>query len=389
MRFPGPDTAEFRFPGPDRRAIAWPPAPTFAVLVLAEAVGVGTAGAVMSAVSLPAVSASGTGFATADFTASTAVLAAAAGTGTATAVYLPSEVDAEAVGVGVASAAVLPSVAAAVSASGTGTASATVYPVAPVAPAASGTGTAGASVTTRTAVAAAASGTGSATATVTVGHVYTNPDTFNRTDSASLGSDWRVDRNGSPKIATNRAQMQTMSNGDGRAGNWTSYQAGPASGQFATDNYEVELQLIAPVGNAATDNFTGVILAAADTFGGTGGTGVMCYCLVSTGSGCKIMTQTGIPVSSGISSGQTGQTQQATTATNIASTDLIRFRRSGNVFTLYRNGSSLLTWTDASNIVSSGATNRRWGLIFEGNYPLFNAEFRSPAGDAVTSARDL
>ncbi|WP_433712896.1 DUF7257 domain-containing protein [Nocardia sp. CA-084685] len=48
----------------------------------------------------------------------------------------------------------------------------------------------------------------------------------------------------------------------------------------------------------------------------------------------------------------------------------------GNVFTLYRNGASLLTWTDASNIVSSGATNRRWGVVVEGNSPIFNADYR-------------
>ncbi|MEV2226699.1 hypothetical protein AB0E01_43655 [Nocardia vinacea] len=54
-----------------------------------------------------------------------------------------------------------------------------------------------------------------------------------------LGStDWRVDRNSQPKIATNRAQ-KTMSNGDGRAGNWVSWQGGGGTqgGKFAADNY--------------------------------------------------------------------------------------------------------------------------------------------------------
>lgn len=386
--FPGPDEIELRFPGPDVRPILWPVTPTYAVAILAPAFGVGAATATVEVAAILAVPASGAGVASTSVTASTAIDVAASGTGTATVSFNPSEVDAEASGMGVASATIIPSVAIAVPASGTGAASATMQQAAIVAAAAAGTGVASCSVTVSTAVAAAASGTGTASATVTVGHVYTNPDLFNRADASTLGSDWRVDRNSQPKIATNRAQMKTMSGGDGRAGNWVSYQAGGASGKFATDSYEVEAQLIAPVGNSATDNFSAIVLAIADTFGG-GGTSVMCYAVVSTGQGCKIMTQTGLPPAAGQSTLQTGQTQQATTATNIAATDLIRFRRAGNVFTLYRNGSSLLTWIDASNVVSSGSTNRRWGFVVEGNFPLFNAEFRSPAINGISSARDL
>lgn len=209
-------------------------------------------------------------------------------------------------------------------------------------------------------------------------------DNFNRADSASLGSDWRADRNGSPKIATNRSQMKTMGNGDGRAGNWASYQGGSDSGRLATDNYAVKLQFIAPVGNLATNNMSGGILAVADTFGA----GVMCYFVVTTANGCAIYTQSGLPPTSGISTGQTGQTQRAVTATNAAVTDLFEFRRVGNVFTLYRNGSSFLSWTDTGNLVSTGSTNRRWGFLVEGNYPIFNAEFRSPAVDSI-EAYDL
>lgn len=210
-------------------------------------------------------------------------------------------------------------------------------------------------------------------------------DNFNRTNASSLGTDWRVDRNSQPKIDTNRAVMKTMGNGDGRAGNWVSYQGGSNSGKFATDNYGVRAQLIAPVGNTASDNMTALVLAVADTFGAA----MMCYFVVTTANGCAIYTQSGLPPTSGITTGQTGQTQRAVTVTSIAVTDLIEFQRVGNVFTAYRNSVSFLTWTDTGNLVSTGATNRRWGFAVEGNYPIFNAEFRSPAIDAIVQAYDL
>lgn len=206
------------------------------------------------------------------------------------------------------------------------------------------------------------------------GKSYT--DDFNRANASTLGSNWRVDVNSQPQISSNHAQFKVPANGDGRAGNWVSYSAGLLS----SDNYGVKFQLASPSGNLATNNFTGGVLAVGDSFG----SGTMCYGLVSTGSGCLIVTQSGTPITSGISSGQTGQTSRATTGTNAAVTDLFEFRRAGNVFTLLQNGSSLLTWTDTGNTVSSGATYRRFGMIVEGNYPAFNAAYYSPAVDSIT-----
>ncbi|QIS01006.1 hypothetical protein F5X71_00470 [Nocardia brasiliensis] len=392
--FPGPDAREARFPGPDRRGILWPTPPTFAIVLTAEAFGVGSASATVSAVSRPVAAATGAGIGSASVRTALAITAPAAGSGAATAAYLPSEVAAAAAGSGAASATVLPQVAVAASAAGAGLAAAAVRHAAIVEASAVGSGTAAASVTTRVAVPAVAVGSGAASATVVVGYRYS--DNFNRADAATLGADWRVDRNASPKIATNRAQMKTMANGDGRAGCWTSYQGGGGTqgGRFATDKYGVKIQFIAPTGNTATDNFTGAVLAVADTFGA----GVMCYFVASTGLGCAIYTQSGAPPTGGVSTGQTGQTQRAATATNAALTDVFDFRRERNtgntadVFRLYRNGdytTPFLSWEDSGGVVSSGATNRRWGLVTEGNYPLFQSEFRAPAVDAILDAYDL
>lgn len=393
VEFPGPDAGESRFPGPDRRDVRWPTPPTFAIVLVAEAFGLGSASATVSAVALPVAAASGAGIGSASVTTALAIAAPAAGSGAATAHYLPSEVNAAAVGNGAAAATVLSRVAVTASAAGAGAASAAVRHAAVVAAPAVGAGVAAASVVARTAVAAAAAGTGAASATVVVGYRYS--DSLNRADAATLGADWRVDRNVSPKIVTNRAQMKTMANGDGRGGCWTSYQGGGGTqgGRLATDKYGVKLQFIAPVGGAATDNFTGAVLAVGDTFG----SGVMCYFVASTGLGCAIYTQSGAPPAGGLSTGQTGQTQRAVVATNAALTDTFDFRRERNtantadVFQLYRNGNyttPFLSWEDSGAVVSSGATNRRWGFFVEGNYPLFQSEFRSPAVDAI-DAYDL
>lgn len=410
MLWPGPDTRSSHWPGPDDRPpLRWPladerradfpPVPVFAVELAVDAVGGGVASVALVVVPVVPLAAVGGGVAEVAVEAAAVGTVDAVGGGVASVVFVGDEIYADAVGGGVASVAVVPSVATEAPATGGGDASAAVVPVAVGTVAAVGGGVASAEVTATpvypidavgggVASAAvvpvgvgtiAAVGGGTAGAAISVGYSYA--DNFNRTDSASLGADWRVDRNGSPRIATNRAMMKTMSGG-GRQGCWASWQ----SGTFATDNYSVEVQFIAPVGNLASDNMTGAILAVGDTFGA----GVMCYFVATTANGVAIYTQSGLPPTTGISTGQTGQTQRAVTATSASTSDLFRFERVGNVFTLYRNGSSFLTWTDTGNLVSSGPTFRRWGIFFEGNTVVFPAaHYNSPAIDAVTEARDV
>ncbi|WP_280442215.1 hypothetical protein [Nocardia brasiliensis] len=351
----------------------------------------------------------GSGLTAVAIMSSVSILAQATGGGTSSAVVVNAEILATAVGGGTAGTSVVASIALGAGAVGGGTGGVLGRPVASItataaglgagtavltpgvliAAAATGSGIASASLAVAAKCVAAATGGGTASVSTSVGYRYT--EHFNRADANSLGPDWRADRNGSPKIATNRAQMKTMNSGDGRSGCWVSYQGGggTAAGRFSTDRYSVKAQLIAPVGNLATDNFTGIVLAVADTFGA----GTMCYAIVSTGLGCAIYTQTGLPPTGGVCTGQTGQANRAVSETNVLATDLIEFRRRpaavGTIFTLYRNGAELLAWPDTENVVSSGPTNRRWGILTEGNYPLFQSEFRAPAIDAIVEARDL
>lgn len=403
--WPGPDTRSFvRWPAPDERTIPFPPAPLFVVEILAPSIGGGVASVVLVYIPRTTAAAVGGGIAGIAAVAVVAISAPGVGGGVAIAQIVGQEIHADALGGGLAAAAVLVSVAVPAASVGGGNAAATVAPPraittapaigggtaaagvswTPLIPAAStGGGTAAAAIVVSVAMAAPSTGGGTAAAVVTVGYRWS--DTFNRANSSSTGSDWRVDRNASPKIDTNRAQMKTMAAADGRAGCWSSWQGGGGTqgGRLATDSYGVKVQLITPVGSLATDNFTCLVLAVADTFGA----GVMCYAVLSTASGCAIYTQSGLPPASGISTGQTGQTQRAVTATGVAVTDLMEIRRTpgspGTVFTIYRNGASFLSWADTGNIVSSGATNRRWGYVVEGNYPFISGEFRSPAIDSI------
>ncbi|MEU0871666.1 DUF7257 domain-containing protein [Nocardia brasiliensis] len=404
VAFAGRDDRAELLPGPDARAVLFPPAPRFVVAILAQALGAGSASCFVTAIPWRFAPATGGGIAAASVSGSVAITAAATGGGIAAAVVVNAEILAAAVGGGSASAVVVaalthtagavggggagvvgfPVATVSASAAGLGAGAAVIHAGALVAGAATGGGVAGVTMSQAAKYIAGAVGGGTASAAVYVGYRYA--DDFNRADSADIGTNWRNDRNGPARITSNRAQMKTMASGNGRAGNWSSYQGGggTAAGRFGTDNYAVKAQLIAPTGNLASDNMTGLVLAVGDTFGA----GVMAYCVMTTGSGCAIYTQSGLPPTTGISTGQTGQTQRAVTATNAAATDLFEFRRVGNVFTLYRNNVSFLTWTDSGNLVSTGSTFRRWGFLVEGNFPIFQSEFRSPAVDSI-QAYDL
>lgn len=53
-----------------------------------------------------------------------------------------------------------------------------------------------------------------------------------------------------------------------------------------------------------------------------------------------------------------GTTTRVSGSTTWAENDAIIFRRVGNVYTLYKNGSVLLTWPDTTNIIARGPGNR-------------------------------
>lgn len=208
-------------------------------------------------------------------------------------------------------------------------------------------------------------------------------DTLNRSNAANLGSNWASAYNGSTQIISNAAQAKTASSNTGRQGAWNMYQGAEFgdSGRLYTDSYRIKAQLKAPSTSLASDNMT-VIGFSHDTFTQTGIN--KCYLVVTTANGCAIYTQSGTMVASGISTGQTGQTQRAVTSTSIAVTDFVELERVGNLWTAYRNGSTFgLSWNDSGGLVPTGASFRRPVLAIECNYPIFQQQFSSPGIDQV------
>jgi len=211
-------------------------------------------------------------------------------------------------------------------------------------------------------------------------------DGADRSDSDTVGGPFRVDANSQPRVRSGRFEFKSMSGNPGRAGNWVS-----APGA-ETDNYEVEAQLASPsTAGTATDNYTAIQLTVPDTYG----SGTMAvYFVVSTGSGCAIMSQSGTPpTSTGISTGQTGQTQRTTSPGNLGGPALIRLRRqmysaTQSLFTAFVNDIQVSQWDDSGGLVPSGAAHRRFGFIVEGNHPFLGSDYRSLAIDWI-SCRDL
>lgn len=223
-------------------------------------------------------------------------------------------------------------------------------------------------------------------------------DTFNRADNADLGANWRVEQIDAAKIATNRAQRGTPASFTGRHGAWESYV--PTSdyngGRLLTDNWSIEVPLIAPVGSAATDNYTSFGAGMFD--GGPAAGMVLVYFTLATQSGTlggrRIVSLSGSAIpGAGQSTGQTGQTIRATSSTATVMPATARFERrmysaTQSVFTSYIGGVVDLIWDDIGGVVPAGAlTRRRWFIQVEGNVPIATA-FYSPALDSVT-AQDI
>lgn len=216
---------------------------------------------------------------------------------------------------------------------------------------------------------------------------------WNRANGTSLGADWRMDYD-LMQINTNRIEKNIVGFTT-RVGAWASYMGASTGlyngGRLLTDNWAVEGQCIAPAGGgAATDNGTSLSGAIYDNGPGTGITFVYAiFSLATVSPAAAIMTQNGAIASPGTGAPAiTGQTQRAVTASGIAATDLMRFERrmysaTQSVFTLYKNGVSYLTWDDSGAVVPAGPTSRRWGIQNEGNFPIFQQAFFSPALDWV------
>lgn len=220
--------------------------------------------------------------------------------------------------------------------------------------------------------------------------LQTFTDDYNRADSTSIGGNYRMEFN-SMQIATNRLQNRTLPSNTARSGSWATVvsSASHNGGRLGTDNWTLLAQLIAPIGGLANDNYTGIGMEMTDAGPGSGT--VLVYFLVSTGSGCRIMTyqMTGGFSGTGQASGLSGQTQQLTSATNATTTSVVRLDRrmytaTASIFSLTVGGTVIGQWNDSTGLVPAGnVRNRRWFVVTESNSPIFQGTYFSVAIDTV------
>ncbi|WP_051193881.1 hypothetical protein [Nocardia jiangxiensis] len=205
-------------------------------------------------------------------------------------------------------------------------------------------------------------------------------DDFGRANSTSLGANWRIDSgSNSPQIISNTAEARTDSGGAGENGQWATY----VGGEMLCDDVTIEAVVVAPSIPEATDNVTCVYFPAPTTYSSSSKIVVFG---ASTGSGSGMMTQVNAPVSPYSAEGTlSGQTVVAQSSTSVAHGQTISLTRRGNVFTGKINGVTVCTWTDTGSTVPTGAGNRHFGFITEGNYPVFQNDFHSPAIDTITA----
>ena len=179
-------------------------------------------------------------------------------------------------------------------------------------------------------------------------------DNFNRSNSTTtLGSNW-VAGFGTLGINSNAAYPVTVNTSNYEAARWVN--------PLNTDDQQVTLTVTAAVG---TDNPIVAILGS-DSSG---------TCAVGSWftTNAYIYTFTGL-----LGSTQAG-TQRATASgqTTPVAGDTLSIKRVGNVYTLYHNGTQTLTWTDSSNVLTRGSSNRLVGFgIYQsatGNYRKIDA----------------
>lgn len=215
-------------------------------------------------------------------------------------------------------------------------------------------------------------------------------DALDGADNAGdIGPRWRSDFD-AMKLVTNRAQCSTPASNTGRQGAWETYVPTDIynGGRLLTDNWNIESQLSAPVGSAATDNFTCVGGAMLDAGPASGM--VLVYFVATTGNGQAIYTYSNASIASpGNGSGQTGQTQRTVSATSVSTTGLMVLTRrmysaTQSIFRGWVNGTNTLTWDDSGGVVPAGdRSKRRWFIQAESNFPIFQQAFYSPAHASV------
>ncbi len=158
-------------------------------------------------------------------------------------------------------------------------------------------------------------------------------DNFTRSNGA-LGANWSNGNGSDPQIVSNQAAM-----GGTTDGYYPSRWASPA----ATDRWMVSVTY----GATPSGTLSGALIRA-----NSGWT----QQVITGASNANTYIYTATAASGGT------ETQRATVATGFASGDTLKIVALGNLYTVYKNGTSILTWTDSGGVVGTGSANRNGGI---------------------------
>lgn len=183
------------------------------------------------------------------------------------------------------------------------------------------------------------------------------PDLFDRADGSTLGPNWANYGPGTIGIKSNDAApgVNPPSNGGGSTNVWS--EGAIWSTPLATDSMSVASSLA-----GLTNPQTSYLVARSN--------GAMTS-YVAVGIAPSTLT---IVTGAGIN--DSDRTVRATLSTTILTGDLIDLHAVGNTYTVYQNGTPVLTWTDSGGIVPIGASNRYAGMII--NAVCYDPNFFRP-----------
>jgi len=365
MRAPGPDHGILPAPGPDRQALRapgrdegyaeFPHRPVFAILLDLVTQGVGASSFLVVEVPWRVLATEGVGTSELVPSVSAAIELVTEGVGTSSLTVVRDEIELVTEGVGTSSfemtfAAVtelatgatgtaefdvLPAAVVVLSTSAAGTSSFESSASVAIPMATSGAGTAGFTISPRVAFTLATTGTGTHNAVVFAGYTYS--DNFNR---ASLDGNWVAVGSTAPVISGS-TKIQGGTSADV---NTTTLYPARYTSAVAFDNHRSGGLLVAATGSQNTALGIGLWVRG-------------------TSSGDRVeavVTPSSVTFFTRVGATSTQRGQQAGLSISTGSwADLVA---SGNVYTVYVDGSPVASWTDAGGAWTAGASNRYVGV---------------------------
>ena len=144
------------------------------------------------------------------------------------------------------------------------------------------------------------------------------------------------------------------------------YKGGDNAGRLNTDKWKVTLRAVPTTRSVASDMSCSILAAVSDVWG------TVFECALFSGSTIKFIFN---------------NTVRATATVSAAANRMYSLHRTGNLFELFVDDdpTAVLTWLDSTNMVPSGAANRKWGFSMQANFPFAQRQYDSHGVDWITA----